>query len=451
MIPDISRTTAAAVAVLLLTACGSVPLAPARRATDELLAPRLATTAAAESELHALLAQPLGAATAVRIALLRNPAIQIQYTRLDLAAADVFDATRLRNPMVGIGMLWPLSDGGQSQITGSLTWPLGDWLQLKSRRSAGNAEFTARQQQVAAAIYTLSIEVQEAWLAAVEAQQRQVVRLDIAESAGVGAELAAQYRAAGNLDALSVALLGAAGSEATLGSQRSRADLARASARLRQLLGLTAVDPPLRLPTSLPAPGPVALDRDALSAQARSQRLDLQAARSEVALQELRATSTRRFRWFAGGSVGAIGEREEVDGDRAGATLALPLPIFQQQQGDVVRSNAELTAAQLRVRQIEIAIDAEIEAELQQMTSAEAQYRECRETLIPQRGAAVARLTERGNFMLSDPFPLLLARQQEYGAYEDALLALRDYWRSRIALARALGAPLISISTEPQS
>ena len=54
----------------------------------------------------------------------------------------------------------------------------------------------------------------------------------------------------------------------------------------------------------------------------------------------------------------------------------------------------------------------------------------------------MARLSEQANFMLIGPFELLLARQQSYIAYEGAVDALQSWWQGRIALTRALGAPL---------
>ena len=62
----------------------------------------------------------------------------------------------------------------------------------------------------------------------------------------------------------------------------------------------------------------------------------------------------------------------------------------------------------------------------------------------------VARQTERLNYMLIGAFELLLARQQEYDAYQGYIDSVRDYWQARVALARAIGTRLPSDAQPPQ-
>jgi outer membrane protein TolC len=97
-----------------------------------------------------------------------------------------------------------------------------------------------------------------------------------------------------------------------------------------------------------------------------------------------------------------------------------------------------------------VAIDSELDSQLNQIEQTQAQYLLYREHLIPAREAAVARLAEKVNFMLAGSFELLMAKQQEYAAYEGSLEALHDYWQAQLALARAVGGPLPHIVTETQ-
>jgi cobalt-zinc-cadmium efflux system outer membrane protein len=450
-----TRLAAMAASLGLLAACGTVPLQSTRQQAQALLqpsagalSPTLTAAAAAERELRALLAAPLDVSGAVRIAWLRNADAQADYARLGIAAADVFAASRPANPQLGLSLLWPTRRGGDRKLDGSLGFGFSDLLWLHARRRYGALELRSAQQQLAAQLYALALDTEEAWFDAVASQQRLAVRRTIAASARLSAELAEQYRLAGNINALEASLQGAAGAEADIAASQAAREASRSRSRLRQLLGLTATDPLLQLPANLPFAEAVAFDADTLHVQARSQRLDLAAARSDVQALSLRLATTHRYRLLGGGEIGAVAEREGSTNRRAGLSAALELPLFSQGQPAVARAESELQLAQARVRQIEVAIDAEVDSQLEQLALAREQYTQYREKLIPLREAAVARLSEQANFMLIGPFELLLARQQSYTAYEGAVDALQSWWQGRIALTRALGAPLLAPAKE---
>jgi cobalt-zinc-cadmium efflux system outer membrane protein len=428
--------------------CSTVPVQSSRQQAQALLQRYAGPLAqfpdnaeAAENELRTLLAAPLDATAAIRVAWLRNADAQAACAQLGISTADVFAASRPANPQLGLAWLWPSQHGGDRKLDGTLGFSLDDLIRLPSRRQYGAVELRVAQQQLAAKLYALALDTLDAWLEAAASQQRLSVRRAIAESAQTAAELAEQYRLAGNINAVETALQAAAGTEAALSLSRSERDASRSRSRLRQVLGLTATDPALQLPTNLPAAEGLTFEAQQLHAEARSQRLDLAAARSEVESVSLRLAATRRFRLLGGSAVSVLGE-QEGDSRRTGISAGIELPLFSQGQSAVARATAELQLAEAHVRQLEVSIDAEVDAQLEQLARAYDEYRQYRERLIPQRESIVARLSEQANFMLTGPFELLLARQQSYSAYEGAVDALQSWWQSRVALARALGAPL---------
>jgi len=92
-----------------------------------------------------------------------------------------------------------------------------------------------------------------------------------------------------------------------------------------------------------------------------------------------------------------------------------------------------------------------VQQQLQRVALARDAAAAYREALIPQREAIVARLQEQANYMLVDTFSVLLAKQQEYAAYDDYVDAVQDYWRSRVALLHAVGTQLaaaLPVATE---
>ena len=76
------------------------------------------------------------------------------------------------------------------------------------------------------------------------------------------------------------------------------------------------------------------------------------------------------------------------------------------------------------------------------MQSAFQQAATYHEGLIPQREAVVASLQRQQNYMLTDIFHLLQAKQQEFGAFLGYVDAVQRYWQARVELTRAVGTRL---------
>jgi outer membrane protein, heavy metal efflux system len=451
------RNSAAGLGALLaVVGCAGVPVQNTRGLTNQLLqhtvgaqALRSADTDVA-AEIAALLAKPLYGDAVVRIALLRNPAMQSIYAELDIATADVFQASRLANPSLGLAVLKPGSATTDRQVAGSLTLGFTDLLMLHSRRQQGAAELRSAQQSIASQIHGLALDVQEAWVSATAAAQRAALGFAIADDAQLAADLAGQYHEAGNIDALSLSLHRATASKAAIEATHSARSAIRERAHLQRLMGLRAGDAPLILLATLPLPAEQLLDRTAMLATAHAQRLDLQAARSELQALQVQRQATRRFRWLRNGEIGAISEREGTSGTRGGVSAAVELPLFQQGQAEITRSGARRDAAAARVRALEVAIDAEVHSQLEQLSQLRTQVTLYREQLIPQRETAVTELSRRANFMLSGPFELLDAKQSLQQSESGAIEALQEYWQGHLALARALGAALPTATTVVQ-
>lgn len=68
---------------------------------------------------------------------------------------------------------------------------------------------------------------------------------------------------------------------------------------------------------------------------------------------------------------------------------------------------------------------------------------------MPTRERIVALTMQRYNAMLSGVYELLAARRQELEAYQQYLLAVRDYWIARGALERSVATRLDTLKTTP--
>ena len=428
--------------VLVLAGCAGVPLEEGRAKSRDLVQARLPARATMQGDVEQWLAKPLDLETAVRVALLRNPELVASEAQLGLDAADVFEAGRLHNPAIGAALLMPRGDASGNKLTASATLDFAGLLLRRSNRQIAEAVFARTQATVAAQVLALVSRTQRAWVDAVAASQRLAVRQSIQDVAEATAELAVRQAQAGNLPSLQLSIHQAAATEARLASQQAMADLVDARAALQALLGLDAKSS-WTLSASLPAPDTLpTLDFQVLRDRADRERLDLLAARRDVALREKERGLVRKTRLLGQGEVGAEFDREGDGARRVGPSLSLELPLFEQGQGRVARAEARLRGAKAQLRSVELAVDAELQQQLQKLGLARDRAEGYRQSLIPQREAVVARLQERVNYMLDDAFTLLLARQQEYAAYEGYVDAVQAYWRARVDLLHATGSQL---------
>lgn len=144
--------------------------------------------------------------TAVSVALSRNPILQSQFARLGLSAADVFEASSLSNPGLGLAVLWPEGGASGTKLTAGASSGFGELLLRHARIGVVSSEYRRMQELVAGAVVGLTVDVQRAWFDAVAATQKAAMRRTMAESAQTAADLAERYHQAGNINQLALAL-----------------------------------------------------------------------------------------------------------------------------------------------------------------------------------------------------------------------------------------------------
>jgi cobalt-zinc-cadmium efflux system outer membrane protein len=249
---------------------------------------------------------------------------------------------------------------------------------------------------------------------------------------------------AGNLSPKALALESASASEQRVAAARAKADATRMREALAQLMGLSirgAWQVPARLPALNETNGPN-LDEAALLKLAETQRLDLSAARREVANDLDFASTTRRWRWL-GDLEGGYERESDTDGSRLrGPSLSLRLPLFNQNQSGVMRADAQAEMAQARLSGLELQVKNEVARNLDQLSSAREIAEAYRTAVLPQRERLVTSTQEEHNYMLVGVFDLLQARRAELDAYQSYVEAVRDYWIALAALRKSVGGAL---------
>jgi cobalt-zinc-cadmium efflux system outer membrane protein len=445
-----SRRLATAVLVLgaTLAGCAPLPTDDGRTGTADLLAARGHELVAADGDasvaplLAALRERPLTASDAVRLALLNNPDMKAEYASLGFAAAEVYEAGRIGNPVLSASVLFPDAGGEANQIGFGLAQGFTDVLLLRSRSRLAEGEYARAREMIGAKALALAADTEAAHIRVVGSWQLIAMREAVAKAATAAAELAERFFAAGNIGRLELALQQAAAAEARLDVLRARAELGAARSALNGLMGLAPTEDCWRVVDRLPVPLAAQDAIPDLLQRADASRLDLAAARREVALLADALGTTRSFRLLGDVEAGVETERETDRSRITGPTLALELPLFDHGQGRMARAQASLQRAQAQLRALEIDIGNAVRRSAAEVDAAKTRADHYRESLIPLREEIVARTQREVNFMLADQFQLLFVKQQEYDAYQGYLEAVRDYWLARVELGRAVGAAL---------
>jgi cobalt-zinc-cadmium efflux system outer membrane protein len=392
------------------------------------------------------LSAPLTADTAVQLALINNPNLRKQTAALGFAAADLYDAGRLANPTFSLTRLAGDSSAGANvpQLTLGIAFNFVNLLFLPANSRFARDQFEATKLDVSAATLDLAAEVETAWYEAVGAEQLAQMREAAAKAQRASADLAKRYFDAGNINARELAMERASASQAVLASLSARAAAVEAHSTLNRLMGLPAAQSSWTLDARLAEPLPQEDDVQALQRLALDSRLDVAALRRRSQAIASRFGLTRHTRFINSVEIGVERERDFDGALDVGPTLSLELPLFNWGGGRVAAAQAALDQAEAELdgRVLDVSNDVAREAAKVQALRQLAQ--EYRDVLVPQREAVAARMQEEQNYMLIGVFEVLAAKQQEYEAYAGYIDAVRSYWASRSALARAVGRRLPS-------
>ena len=395
--------------------------------------------ASLDADLRQRLAEPLTPEAAVEIAWLQGPRARAALARLGLASADLFEASRPRNPSLSLGRL---GSGATRESSIGLHLALTDLLTLPARRRIGEARWQAVVAESADALLAEASAVREAYFEHLAATQVAAMRAAVAESFALSAELARRLHRAGNISALQLAREEAAETQARGDAAQARAERLASRMRLAERLGLAGRTNAWRLPERLPLPAAGELAVDDLLARAQAQRADLVAARLRLAAGADQARLSRRTAWLGDLDLGLERENEAGERRRHGVELELSLPLFDQGQGRIARAEARRELALQQEALIGLRIEQEVRSGLARLQTQRDIIDTYREALLPQRQTIVAREQERYSFMLVGAFELIEARRQEFDTYQAYIEAVRDYWLAHAALERAIGGAL---------
>lgn len=458
------RLATAAAAAVLLAGCATLSIEDDRArlqgfAQDALGAKvaRLATDDArrqAAAEVQRLLAAPLSADDAVRIALAHSPALQALLAQADADSAAATQSARWPNPVFAFERLVRSDDGATDKDIGrTLSFSLLDLLTLPARTRIVEHRRERLRLQSAAGVLAAATDARAAWVRAVAAQQSAAYFEQVMRAAEASAELARRMQAIGNYSRLQRAREQAFYADAAAQFARAQANAAAAREALVRALGLDGAQAArLKLPDRLPDLPQAPRDETEVARRSLEERLDVRLARTELdsaarSLGLARATSV----------VDALHlnvQRNSETGKAAqrGFEVEFPLPLADF--GDARRAEAHSIYLAALHRSAQVAVEAQ-----SRLREAYGGYRTAydlarhyRDEIVPLRKRIADEMLLKYNGMLVGVFELLADAREQIGSVIQSIEAQRDFWLADAALqAAVLGHPLAAPAIETRA
>ncbi len=273
---------------------------------------------------------------AVQIALSNNSAFQATLAQLGMVHGDAVQASLLANPQFLV--YFPT---GQKEGQYTLFAPIESFLLRPSRVKIANREYRRVGALLVQNGLDLARDVRVAYADLAVAVQQAELATEALEIRSQIADVTAKRLANGDISELETitAKVDRLNAKAATGVQGQNAAIAEA--RLASLIGLTRLPAPL-VPLPLESPSISTLDENQLIAQALACRPDYQAAKWTVAAA---AQRSRLARWLFLRLDGVLDVRDGPGYTWSGGGLRLDVPIFNRNEGGIIRTDWEVDAA----------------------------------------------------------------------------------------------------------
>jgi outer membrane protein, heavy metal efflux system len=397
-----------------------------------------AEDAQAQAAVASLLSRRLTADSAMQVALLNNRNLQASYEELGIAQADLVEAGLLRNPIFTFEKRFP----GQA-LEADLLKEFIDILLLPLRKRIAAAQFEAAKLRVGHDILSVAADVRAAFYEHQGDQQLVDLRKTVADATERAAEAALKMHEAGNLRDLDLASEQANHAQAKIEIAKAQANAVQSREKLNKLMGAFGTQTNWTVAPRLSELPGSEVSTAQLESRAIQQRLDLAAARQQF-IAEARARGIARTEAILQGAELGGHYEHEIEGGlhSVGPSVNVPIPIFNQGQAAVARSNAKLRQSEQRYLALAADIRSDVRAARDKMLLSRRQVEYFKSTALPTRTRVTEESQLEYNAMQIGPFQLLQAKQEEVKTGAESVEALRDYWVGRAELEKAVGGSL---------
>lgn len=390
-----------------------------------------------EPLVRELLAEPLDAERAVRIALANNRDLRAAMYELGIARGALVQAGLLPNPTLEAEVRFPEDQVEPPQYDIGIAIDITALILAPIRADAATARLEVARYRTAGAVLDLAYRVRLAFYRYQASSQHLELMQTAQESFAASVAAARALHEAGNVRDLDVSIEEAALEQARIDTATAELEVFDDRERLNVLMGLYGQDATWEIAGRLDDPPAEPLALDELEPRAIEASLELAWTRAEL---EALGRSLGLAR--AEGLVPdiEIGFHAEYDEERweYGPEMAIALPFFSQGQGTVLAREAELESVRERYVALAVAVRASVRAARNRALTTELLAHRYREVLIPARTRVFDQTLLQYNAMQIDVFRLLQARREQIDAARGYIDALRAHWQARATLDQVL-------------
>jgi len=382
----------------------------------------------------------LSAESAVRIALLNNPAMQGSLATLGVSDALRVQAGTLPNPHFAIGRF---RMGDEVEIERVLSFNLIGLLSLPWKAKWQNQQHELAKLQAAQDVIRLAADTRKAWITAVAAAQSASYMQDVKEAAEAGGELARRMARVGNWSKLRQAREQVTLNDAVAQLARSQQAAFAAREKLNRLMGLWGAQTNYRLAERLPD-----LPKDAqqiadVEARALRERLDVRSAMAESSYVASQLGFSKVTGYLDGLTLSAtrtsvFDNAAQTKESQRGVELELPLPIFDWGGARNARSQAMYMQSAARVQAVAVNARSEAREAYFGYRTAYDLARHYRDEVVPLRKFIGDEMVLRYNGMLASAWDLLADSRAQVMAVNSTIEAQRDFWLAETDLQTTL-------------
>jgi cobalt-zinc-cadmium efflux system outer membrane protein len=382
---------------------------------------------ASQDAVRQLLAKPLTAETAVKVALLNSAELQAAFEELGVARADLVSALRLPNPVAEGSVRFRKNESATLDF--AVTEDLTQLLFLPLRNGVARAQLEAAKIAVAGRALDLVLQVRAAFYAYLADRQVLEFRETVLKALEASATVAKSLHDAGNVTDLDFETEQVLYDEAKTSFAGAQLSLAGSRERLSALLGLWGKSGDWQADGRLNDP-PADFPLADLESKAVERSLDLAIIKCRFEAAAKRSNLATAEGWLPELKAGATAEREEQQWSY-GPLAEVQVPLFYQGQGEVDRARADMRRQQqlLKARAVQVRAAARTTAARVAAARDRAVY--IKTVLLPARERILQQTQLQFNAMSVSVFQLLLARRDEVEVARSYVEALREYWTAR--------------------
>jgi cobalt-zinc-cadmium efflux system outer membrane protein len=449
-----------AVAAILLTSCAPVSQQSAFQSVQGEVSAQTgmqvvwnqgtADDQQAHDAAQQILARPLNANDAVRIALLNNPDLQATFEEIGISQADLVQAGLLHNPTLMASWRFPDRAPPITDTEYSLAADFLDLVLLPMKTKIAQSNLEQTESRIDQQVLELVTQVKTAFYTyQADAQLEGRLQL-IGQADQAAADLAQAQQQAGNTTDLDLAERQAQFATAHVYLADAQKEKLAAREKLNRLMGLWGAAIDWRAAPHLPDLPDHESPLGHLESVALDQRRDLAAMKREADAIGMALALKTNTRFLPTTIDIGVDTEKSPDGQRVtGPTLDLTLPIFDQGQGEVAKLTAQYRMAQRELQSRAIQVQSEVREARANLKMDRDLVDYYKKTVLPLDIQIVNQSQLQFNAMQKNTFDLFVARQQELESEKDYVGAWRDYWIARAELEQAVGGRLGTFKSQP--